>query len=162
MPNFERSPNADALGFGDLKGRVAIISGSTRGIGKACALALAREGCHICVAAKSVVDTKELPGTIYSVADEITQLGVSTGSGSVGLPVRMDALDAESITAAVAKTVEKFGRVDICINNASALWWQPILETPQKKFDLINRLNARGSFLLTQARHPCSTSTIVP
>ena len=77
---FERSPNADALGFGDLKGRVAIISGATRGIGKACALALAREGCHVCVAAKSVVDTKELPGTIYSVADEITALGARTGS----------------------------------------------------------------------------------
>jgi len=143
-----RSTNAEKLGFGDLKGRVAIISGATRGIGKECALALAREGCHIVVAAKTTEPTPGLPGTIYTVAQEIENLGVTA------LPVRMDVLDADSILDAVEQAASKFGRIDICINNASALWWQPIEDTPLKKYDLITQLNARGSFLLTKCCLP--------
>eukprot|EP00927_Polykrikos_kofoidii_P063641 TRINITY_DN584_c0_g1_i1.p1 TRINITY_DN584_c0_g1~~TRINITY_DN584_c0_g1_i1.p1 ORF type:complete len:311 (+),score=44.99 TRINITY_DN584_c0_g1_i1:84-1016(+) len=143
-----RSLNAEKLGFKDLKGKVAIITGSTRGIGRECALALARQGCNIVVAAKSTTEQPTLPGTIYSVASELEALGVNA------LPYKLDVRDAESCEACVAKTVEVFGRVDILINNASALWWQPIVATPMNKFDLITTLNTRGSFALTRACLP--------
>lgn len=143
-----RSPFADKLNFHGLKGRVAIITGSTRGIGKECALTLAREGCHIVVAAKSTQEAPGLPGTIYSVAAEIEALGVRA------LPVRTDVLDASSLERCVDATIRTFGRLDIVINNASALWWQPIEDTPVKKFDLMTRLNARGSFILARLALP--------
>lgn len=142
------SPNAAKLGFKDLTGRVAIITGSTRGIGKECALALARQGCNVVVAAKSTEEQPNLPGTIYTVASELEALGVQA------LPYKLDVRDAASCEACVAKTVEVFGRVDILINNASALWWQPIVATPQSKYDLITTLNTRGSFALTRACLP--------
>jgi NAD(P)-dependent dehydrogenase (short-subunit alcohol dehydrogenase family) len=143
-----RSLNAEKLGFNDLKGKVAIITGSTRGIGRECALALARQGCNIVVAAKSTTEQPTLLGTIYSVASELEALGVNA------LPYKLDVRDAESCEACVAKTVEVFGRVDILINNASALWWQPIVATPMNKFDLITTLNTRGSFALSRACLP--------
>jgi len=150
------SPHASKLGFpstaslaeGSLKGRVAIISGATRGIGRECALALAREGCNIAVAGKSTESTAGLPGSIYTVAEEVMMLGAEA------LPIKTNVLDEHSIQNCVSKVVEKWGRVDICVNNASALWWQPIEGTPSKKYDLITQLNARGSFLLTQACLP--------
>uniref|UniRef100_A0A7S1FU39 Uncharacterized protein n=1 Tax=Corethron hystrix TaxID=216773 RepID=A0A7S1FU39_9STRA len=143
-----RSPFAGRLNFRGLKGRVAIVTGATRGIGKECALALAREGCHIVVAAKSTEEAPGQPGTIFSVARELSELGAEA------LPVRTDVLDAASIENCVEKTVERFGRLDIVINNASALWWQPIEDTPIKKYDLITRLNARGSFVLAKLALP--------
>jgi len=139
-----RSANAGKLGFKDLSGRVALITGSTRGIGKECALALARQGCNIVVAAKTTTETPELPGTIYSVATELEALGVQA------LPFQLDVRDAANCEACVAKTIEVFGRVDILINNASALWWQDIEKTPINKYDLITTLNSRGSFILTK------------
>eukprot|EP00420_Gonyaulax_spinifera_P031033 CAMPEP_0197881934 /NCGR_PEP_ID=MMETSP1439-20131203/9255_1 /TAXON_ID=66791 /ORGANISM="Gonyaulax spinifera, Strain CCMP409" /LENGTH=170 /DNA_ID=CAMNT_0043501571 /DNA_START=54 /DNA_END=562 /DNA_ORIENTATION=- len=142
------SPNAAKLGFKDLKGRVAIITGSTRGIGRECAFSLARQGCNIVVAAKTTTETPNLPGTIYSVASELEKLGVQA------LPYKLDVRDADSCEACVAKTVEVFGRVDILVNNASALWWQDIVATPQSKYDLITTLNTRGSFALTRACLP--------
>uniref|UniRef100_A0A7S4RE82 Uncharacterized protein n=1 Tax=Alexandrium monilatum TaxID=311494 RepID=A0A7S4RE82_9DINO len=142
------SPNAAKLGFKDLSGRVAIITGSTRGIGRECALALARQGCNIVVAAKSTSEQPNLPGTIYTVASELEALGVQA------LPFKLDVRDADSCEACVAKTVEVFGRVDILVNNASALWWQDIVNTPQSKYDLITTLNTRGSFALTRACLP--------
>lgn len=142
------SPNASKLGFKDLTGRVAIITGSTRGIGKECALALARQGCNIVVAAKSTSEQPNLPGTIYTVASELEALGVQA------LPFKLDVRDAASCEACVAKAVEVFGRVDILVNNASALWWQEIVNTPMAKYDLITTLNTRGSFALTAACMP--------
>lgn len=124
----------------DLRGKVAIITGSTRGIGKKCAIALAKQGCNIVVAAKTVKDEPTLPGTIYSVAEELERLGVQA------LPVRVNVRDVKSIEECVRLTVEKFGRIDILINNASALWWHQIVGTPQNKYDLITEINARGSF----------------
>eukprot|EP01063_Lacrimia_lanifica_P030355 TRINITY_DN4818_c0_g1_i1.p2 TRINITY_DN4818_c0_g1~~TRINITY_DN4818_c0_g1_i1.p2 ORF type:complete len:353 (+),score=152.07 TRINITY_DN4818_c0_g1_i1:68-1126(+) len=132
----------------DLKGRVAIISGSTRGIGKECAVALAKCGCNIVVVGKSVTEKKNLPGSIFSVADEIKALGVDA------LPCQVDMRDAASIEKCVEETVAKFGRIDIVINNASALWWQPIVDTPVSKYDLINGINSRGSFILTKLALP--------
>lgn len=126
----------------DLTGKVAIITGSTRGIGRKCAIALAKQGCNIVVAAKTTEETPNLPGTIYSVATEIERLGVQA------LPVKVNVRDLKSIEECVRLTVEKFGRIDILINNASALWWHRIDGTPMNKYDLITEINARGSFAL--------------
>jgi len=128
----------------NLSGKVAIITGSTRGIGKKCAIALAKQGCNIVVAAKSTKEEPNLPGTIYSVADELTKLGVQA------LPVRVDMRNLESIEECVRLTVEKFGRIDILINNASALWWHRIDGTPMQKYDLITSINVRGSFAMAR------------
>jgi NAD(P)-dependent dehydrogenase (short-subunit alcohol dehydrogenase family) len=127
---------------GDLRGKVAIITGSTRGIGKQCAIALAKQGCNIVIAAKSTTETPKLPGTIYSVADEIIKLGVEA------LPVKVDMRKLDSIEECVRLTMEKFGRIDILINNASALWWHRIEGTPMSKYDLITSINVRGSFAM--------------
>jgi len=127
----------------DLTGKVAIITGATRGIGKACAVALAKQGCNIVVAAKTTEEDPRIPGTIYSVADELTQLGVQA------LPVKVDMRKLESIQECVRAVVEKFGRIDILVNNASALWWHTIVGTPMNKFDLITQINVRGTFAMT-------------
>ena len=127
-----------------LQGRVAVVTGGSRGIGRECALALGRAGCNVVVAAKSTEPTPTLPGTIFTVAEELEGIGVQA------LPFRVDMRNADEIQACVDATVAKFGRLDILVNNASALWWQDIVDTPVKKFDLINQINARGSFLMTQ------------
>eukprot|EP00439_Symbiodinium_sp_Y106_P016741 s2351_g2.t1 len=131
------------LNIADLKGKVAIISGATRGIGKACAVALAKQGCNIVVAAKTTTPQPTLPGTIYSVAEELEQMGVQA------LPVKVDMRSLDDVKECVRQTVNKFGRIDILINNASALWWQRIEDTPMNKYDLITQINTRGSFALT-------------
>lgn len=131
-----------------LQGRVAIITGASRGIGRALALGLAAQGCHIVVAAKSTESTEKLPGSIHSVAREVEERGVQS------LPVQVDVRDAEQIEVMAARTVERFGRIDILINNAGALWWQPLLETPAKRFDLVVGVNARAAFLASRAVLP--------
>jgi len=131
-----------------LQGRVAIITGGSRGIGRECALALARLGCNIVIAAKTVTPHPTLPGTIYTVAEEVRAMGVEA------LPFQVDLRDDKKIEACVEAVVAKFGRVDILINNASALWWQDIVDTPARKYDLITSINARGTFLMTRACLP--------
>jgi len=127
----------------DLTGKVAIITGATRGIGKACAEALAKQGCNIVVAAKTTEPDPRLPGTIYSVAEELEKLGVQA------LPVKVDMRNVDSIKECVRVVEEKFGRIDILVNNASALWWHTIEGTPMNKFDLITQINVRGTFAMT-------------
>jgi len=124
-------------------GKAAFITGATRGVGKACALRLAREGWDIVVAGRSVSENPRLPGTIYSVAEEVSALGVKA------LPVQCNVVDLDSIDAAVAQTLDAFGRVDAVINNAGALWWRNMDETPMKRFDLVMNVNARGAFAVT-------------
>lgn len=131
-----------------LKDQVAIITGSSRGIGRDIALRLAAEGCQIVVVGKTTEPNPKLPGTIYSVAEEIEALGVKA------LPVACDVRSVEAIEALVAQTQETFGRVDILINNAGALWWQPLLKTPVKRFDLMMDINARAPFYAAQAVLP--------
>eukprot|EP00658_Telonema_sp_P-2_P075524 TRINITY_DN6510_c0_g1_i1.p1 TRINITY_DN6510_c0_g1~~TRINITY_DN6510_c0_g1_i1.p1 ORF type:complete len:321 (-),score=84.72 TRINITY_DN6510_c0_g1_i1:331-1293(-) len=135
---------SEIINVADLKGRVAIITGATRGIGRECALALAERGCNIVVAAKTTEPQPTLPGTIYTVAAEVEALGAKA------LACKVDLRDLESIDRCIADTVAKFGRIDILINNASALWWQNIEDTPVKKYDLITSINARGTFFMTQ------------
>jgi citronellol/citronellal dehydrogenase len=131
-----------------LGGRVAIITGASRGIGRAIALGLAREGCHVVVAAKSTTSTEKLPGSIFSVAQEVEALGVQA------LPVQVDVRDEAQINNMAAKAHERFGRIDILVNNAGALHWTSLLDTPAKRFDLVMGVNARAAFLCCRAVLP--------
>lgn len=124
-----------------LDGRVAIITGASRGIGKAIALRLAQEGADVVIAAKSEQSTERLPGSIYETAAEVEALGRRA------LPVKADVRNEEEIKGMVDATIERFGRVDILINNAGALWWRPVLETPAKRFDLLMQVNVRAAYL---------------
>ena len=126
------------------KDKVAIITGASRGIGRSLALGLAQEGCHIVVAAKTVEETTDLPGTIHSVAAEVEALG------SQALPYQVDLRDGERIEAMVKRTLERFGRVDFLINNAGALYWRNVEETSTKRFDLVNQVNARATFIASR------------
>jgi citronellol/citronellal dehydrogenase len=133
---------------GALHGKVAIITGASRGIGRTVALALAREGADVAIAAKSDAPHPKLPGTIFTVAEEVKALGRRA------LPLRVDVRADEEVEAMAARTMETFGRVDILVNNAGALWWQSVLDTPMKRYDLINQINARGAFACTRAVVP--------
>ncbi len=132
-----------------LKDRVVFITGASRGIGRAVALACAREGADIVVAAKSDVETNpRLPGTIHSVAKEVEALGRRA------LPIKLDVRDADACEAAVAQAAAHFGRLDVLVNNAGALWWADVAGTPVKKFDLVMSINVRASFVLARAALP--------
>jgi citronellol/citronellal dehydrogenase len=131
-----------------LRGRVAIVTGASRGIGRAIALGLARAGCGVVIAAKSIASTDKLPGSIHTVAAE------AEAAGGQALPVQVDVRDADQIDAMAVKTKERFGRIDILINNAGALWWQPLLDTPAKRFDLVMGVNVRAAFLCCRAVLP--------
>jgi citronellol/citronellal dehydrogenase len=99
-----------------LEGRVAVVTGSSRGIGRALALRLAREGARVVVTSKSEASTERLPGSIHSVVEAIRALG------GEALPVRMDVRREEDVEGMVKKTIQALGRLDVLINNASALW----------------------------------------
>jgi citronellol/citronellal dehydrogenase len=131
-----------------LADRVAIVTGSSRGVGRACALALAREGVRLTVAAKSTQERPNLPGTIHSVAREIEDVG------GQALPIVCDVRDRGQIREMVERTVQRFGRLDILICNAGALWWQPLMETPGKRYDLVMQVNVEHSFFACQAAIP--------
>ena len=131
-----------------LKGQTLFITGASRGIGKAIALRAARDGANIAIAAKTAEPHPKLPGTIYTAAEEIEK------AGGKALPIVCDIRDENQIAAAVAKTVEKFGGIDICVNNASAISLTPTLATPMKKFDLMFGINVRGTFATSQACIP--------
>ena len=128
-----------------LQGRVAIVTGASRGIGRALALGLAKAGCHVVIAAKSTTSTEKLPGSIFTVAAEVEALGAQA------LPVQVDLRDEQQIENLAAKTRERFGRIDLLINNAGALYWNSLLETPAKRFDLVMSVNARAAFLCCRA-----------
>src|SRR5690242_3670680 len=106
-----------------LKGKVAIVTGASRGIGRQVALTFARAGADITIAAKSDVPNPKLPGTIHTVAAEVEALGRRA------LPLKVDVREDAQVEAMAALTMERFGRIDILVNNAGALWWQSVLET---------------------------------
>jgi citronellol/citronellal dehydrogenase len=131
-----------------LKGKTLFISGGSRGIGLAIALRAARDGANVTIAAKTAQPHPKLPGTIYTAAAEIEAVG------GKALAVLCDIRDEAQVSDAVAKTVEKFGGIDICINNASAISLTGTLETEMKRYDLMHQINARGTFLVSKTCIP--------
>ncbi len=131
-----------------LQGKTLFISGASRGIGKAIALRAAADGANIVIAAKTAEPHPRLPGTIYTAAEEIEQ------AGGKALPLVVDIRHGEQIAAAVAKAVETFGGIDILVNNASAISLTGTLQTTLKRYDLMNQVNARGTFACSQACIP--------
>jgi citronellol/citronellal dehydrogenase len=127
-----------------LKGKTLFISGGSRGIGQAIALRAAQDGANVTIAAKTAEPHPKLPGTIYTAAEEIEK------AGGRALPVVCDIRDESQVAEAVAATVEKFGGIDICVNNASAIQLTGTLETDMKRYDLMHQINARGTFLVSK------------
>ena len=131
-----------------LKGKTLFITGASRGIGLAIALRAARDGANIAVAAKTIEPHPKLPGTIYTAAQEIE------AAGGQALPLAVDVRSEESVLEAVQATVERFGGIDICVNNASAIQLTGILQTDMKRYDLMHQINLRGTFLVSKACLP--------
>jgi len=125
-------------------GKTILISGATRGIGKAIALKLAAEGANIVIAAKSVEENPKLGGTIFSAAKEVEE------AGGKALPLQCDIRFEEQIQYVVDKTVDTFGGIDVVINNASAISLNTTEQTETKRFDLMQSINVRGTFLVTR------------
>ena len=132
----------------DLSGSTLFITGASRGIGLAIALRAARDGANIAVAAKSAEPNPKLSGTIHTAAAAIER------EGGKALAIQCDIRDEAQVELAVARTVERFGAIDALINNASAIWLRGTLETPVKRFDLMQQVNARGTFLCAQTCLP--------
>jgi citronellol/citronellal dehydrogenase len=128
--------------------KTVFITGASRGIGKAMALKLAKEGANVAVVAKSIEENPKLGGTIFSAAEEIEK------AGGKALAVQCDIRFEDQIAAAVEKTVQTFGGIDILINNASAISLTPTEKTDPKRFDLMHSINVRGTFMVTQACIP--------
>lgn len=131
-----------------LKGATVFITGGSRGIGKAIALRLAKEGANVAIAAKTVEPHPKLEGTIFTAAEEIEALGVKV------LPLQVDIRYEEQIQAAVEETVRVFGGIDILINNASAIALTTTEQTDAKRFDLMHDINVRGTFFVCKACLP--------
>ncbi|MEJ6021996.1 SDR family oxidoreductase [Ramlibacter sp. PS4R-6] len=131
-----------------LKGRTLFITGASRGIGLAIGKRAAADGANIVIAAKTTDPNPKLPGTIYSAAEEIR------AAGGQALPLAVDIRDEEGVLAAVAKAVQEFGGIDVLVNNASAISLTDTEHTPMKRYDLMNGINARGTYLCTQACLP--------
>jgi len=134
--------------MGSLKGKTLFITGASRGIGLAIALRAAADGANVAIAAKSAVPNPKLPGTIHSAAAAVDE------AGGQGLALKCDIREEDQVREAVDATVARFGGIDILVNNASAIWLRGTLDTPMKRFDLMQQVNARGSFLCAQACLP--------
>ncbi|HMY58101.1 MAG TPA: NAD(P)-dependent oxidoreductase, partial [Pseudomonadota bacterium] len=131
-----------------LSGKTLFITGASRGIGLAIALRAARDGANIVIAAKTAEPNPKLPGTIYTAAEEIEK------AGGKALPCVVDIRNEDQIIAAVNQAVEKFGGIDILINNASAISLTGTLQTPMRRYDLMHQINTRGTFACSQACLP--------
>ena len=132
----------------DLKGKTLFISGGSRGIGLAIALRAARDGANVVIAAKTAEPHPKLPGTIYTAAEAIEK------AGGRALPIQTDIRDEDQVMTAVEQAVERFGGIDILVNNASAISLTGTLETPMKRFDLMMGINLRGTYLCSRAAIP--------
>jgi citronellol/citronellal dehydrogenase len=128
-----------------LEGRTLFITGGSRGIGREIALRAARDGANVAIAAKTSEPHPKLAGTIHSVADEIR------AAGGKALAIQLDVRDENAVAKAIDRTADEFGGLDILVNNASAISLTPTLATPAKRFDLMLGVNARGTFLCSQA-----------
>jgi len=131
-----------------LADKTLFITGASRGIGLAIALRAARDGANIAIAAKTAEAHPKLEGTIYTAAKEIE------AAGGKALPLVVDVRDEASVQAAVEQTVQKFGGIDICVNNASAIQLTGTLETDMKRYDLMHQINTRGTYVTSRACIP--------
>jgi citronellol/citronellal dehydrogenase len=131
-----------------LEGKTLFITGASRGIGLAIALRAARDGANIVVAAKTAEPHKKLPGTIYSAAEEIEN------AGGQALPLVVDVRDEANVADAVEQAVARFGGIDICINNASAIQLTGTLQTEMRRYDLMHQVNTRGTYVVSRACIP--------
>ena len=131
-----------------LKNKTLFVSGASRGIGLAIAKKAAADGANVILAAKTAEPHPKLPGTIYTAAAEIEEVG------GRALPVVCDIRDEENVRNAVNKGLEHFGGIDICINNASAIQLTGTLQTDMKRYDLMNQINSRGTFLVSKVCLP--------
>ena len=131
-----------------LSGKTLFITGASRGIGLAIALRAARDGANVTIAAKTAEPHPKLPGTIYTAAAEIE------AAGGHALPLVVDVRDEASVQAAVDETASRFGGIDICVNNASAISLTRTRETDMKRYDLMHQINLRGTFMVSRACIP--------
>ncbi len=131
-----------------LQNKTLFITGASRGIGLAIALRAARDGANIVIAAKTADPHPKLPGTIYTAAREVE------AAGGQALPLVVDIRHEDQVEAAVQQAVERFGGIDICVNNASAISKTGTLATDMKRFDLMHGINTRGTYLVTRACLP--------
>jgi citronellol/citronellal dehydrogenase len=131
-----------------LNGRVIFMSGGSRGIGLAIAKRAAQDGAQVALMAKTAEPHPRLPGTVYTAAEEIEE------AGGAALPIVGDIRDAGAVDDAVAQAVERFGGIDIVVNNASAINLSPMRELEVKRFDLMQTINSRGTFVVTRACLP--------
>jgi citronellol/citronellal dehydrogenase len=131
-----------------LAGKTLFITGASRGIGLAIALRAARDGANIAIAAKTDAPNPKLPGTIHTAAAEIEK------AGGQALPLVCDIRFEDQVTAAVEQTVGRFGGIDICVNNASAISLTGTPQTDMKRFDLMHQINTRGTFLVSKTCIP--------
>jgi len=129
-------------------GKTLFISGASRGIGLEIAKRVAADGANVALVAKTTEPHPKLPGTIYTAAAEIEEVG------GQALPIVGDVRDGDSVASAVAKTIEQFGGIDICVNNASAINLGSIEDVPLKRFDLMNGIQVRGTYAVSQACIP--------
>ena len=126
------------------KNKTIIMSGGSRGVGLEIAKALGKDGANVAILAKTTEPHPTLPGTIFTAADEIKEVGGNP------LPIVCDIRFEDQVEAAVEETASKFGGIDICINNASAIHLTDTVNTPMKRYDLMHNINVRGTFMLSQ------------
>lgn len=131
-----------------LKDKTAIVTGSSRGLGKAIAVGLAKEGANVIIAARSQTEKKDLPGTIFKTAEDIKSMGYNA------LAIACDVTNEESVNDMVRQAMDAFGHVDVMVNNAGVAFYYPILETPAKRWDIILKVNLLGAFLCSKAVLP--------
>jgi len=131
-----------------LKGKTLFVTGASRGIGLAIALAAARDGANIAIAAKTDAPHPKLPGTIHTAAAQIEQ------AGGRALPLVVDVREEAAVKAAIDQTVAAFGALDIVVNNASAIQLTKAVDTDMRRFDLMHQVNARGTFLVSKYAIP--------
>jgi citronellol/citronellal dehydrogenase len=131
-----------------LQDKVILITGASRGVGEACAVACAREGAHLILASKTIDPHPKLAGTLGEVAEQVQALGREA------LVLALDVRSAENVDDVVARAGAHFGRIDAVVNNAGAIHWAPVADWSAKKFDLVMGVNARGAFLVARAAMP--------
>ena len=131
-----------------LQGKVAIVTGASRGLGQAIAIGLAKEGARVIAAARSEVENEKLPGTIYKTVELIRKLG------GQALAAKCDVTDEQSVDDMMGMALKEFGRVDILVNNAGTAFYRPLIEIPLKRWEVVLKVNLTGVFLCTKAVLP--------